>query len=151
MKYFQYQWFDDKHKRQCLSIANLQCSSADAASSAWDIFLYIDTASRYKSLGCRPVALTVRAPDSKSGGWGFESLLACHFAGIAHSLVSIVRELTPFPGHVILLNSSSVTRFGQSELHETSVQRQPSNCQYARASVHRSGRTRSSRPCSPPP
>ena len=25
----------------------------------------------------RPVALTVRAPDSKSGCWGFESLLAC--------------------------------------------------------------------------
>ena len=25
----------------------------------------------------RPVALTARAPDSKSGGWGFESLLAC--------------------------------------------------------------------------
>ena len=27
----------------------------------------------------RPVALIGRAPDSKSGGWGFESLLACHF------------------------------------------------------------------------
>ena len=26
---------------------------------------------------CRPVALTARAPDSKSGCWGFESLLAC--------------------------------------------------------------------------
>ena len=26
----------------------------------------------------RPVARTARAPDSKSGGWGFESLLACH-------------------------------------------------------------------------
>ena len=25
----------------------------------------------------RPVALTARASDSKSGGWGFESLLAC--------------------------------------------------------------------------
>ena len=25
----------------------------------------------------RPVARTVRAPDSKSGGWGFKSLLAC--------------------------------------------------------------------------
>ena len=25
----------------------------------------------------RPVALMARAPDSKSGGWGFESLLAC--------------------------------------------------------------------------
>jgi preprotein translocase SecE subunit len=25
----------------------------------------------------RPVALTARAPDSKSGWWGFESLLAC--------------------------------------------------------------------------
>ena len=31
----------------------------------------------YKICSCRPVALTVRAPDSKSGGWGFESLLAC--------------------------------------------------------------------------
>ena len=27
----------------------------------------------------RPVALMDRAPDSKSGCWGFESLLACHF------------------------------------------------------------------------
>ena len=27
----------------------------------------------------RPVALTARAPDSKSGCWGFESLLACHY------------------------------------------------------------------------
>ena len=27
----------------------------------------------------RPVARTARAPDSKSGGWGFESLLACQF------------------------------------------------------------------------
>ena len=27
---------------------------------------------------CRPVALTVRAPVSKTGCWGFESLLACH-------------------------------------------------------------------------
>ena len=26
----------------------------------------------------RRVALTARAPDSKSGGWGFESLHACH-------------------------------------------------------------------------
>ena len=31
----------------------------------------------YKVSSCRPVALTVRASDSKSGGWGFESLLAC--------------------------------------------------------------------------
>jgi hypothetical protein len=28
--------------------------------------------------GNRPVALTARASDSKSEGWGFESLLACH-------------------------------------------------------------------------
>jgi hypothetical protein len=27
----------------------------------------------------RPVARTARAPDSKSGGWGFKSLLACLF------------------------------------------------------------------------
>jgi hypothetical protein len=27
---------------------------------------------------CRPVALIGRASDSKSEGWGFESLLACH-------------------------------------------------------------------------
>jgi hypothetical protein len=26
----------------------------------------------------RGVALTARAPDSKSGGWGFESLHPCH-------------------------------------------------------------------------
>jgi preprotein translocase SecE subunit len=30
----------------------------------------------------RPVALTARAPDSKSGCWGFESLLACQAVGI---------------------------------------------------------------------
>jgi hypothetical protein len=30
----------------------------------------------------RPVARTVRAPDSKSGGWGFKSLLACFLGGI---------------------------------------------------------------------
>lgn len=28
--------------------------------------------------GYRPVALTARASDSKSEGWGFKSLLACH-------------------------------------------------------------------------
>ena len=31
----------------------------------------------------RPVALTARASDSKSEGWGFKSLLACHFDGKA--------------------------------------------------------------------
>src|SRR5262249_23844049 len=30
----------------------------------------------------RRVALTARAPDSKSGGWGFESLPACQFAAV---------------------------------------------------------------------
>ncbi len=30
----------------------------------------------------RPVALTGRASDSKSEGWGFESLLACHFENL---------------------------------------------------------------------
>jgi hypothetical protein len=30
------------------------------------------------NLRYRPVALTARASDSKSEGWGFESLLACH-------------------------------------------------------------------------
>src|SRR5215472_13238496 len=36
----------------------------------------------------RPVARTVRAPDSKSGGWGFKSLLACFLSGtvIRHKL-----------------------------------------------------------------
>ena len=29
----------------------------------------------------RPVALTARASDSKSEGWGFKSLLACHNNG----------------------------------------------------------------------
>ena len=32
------------------------------------------------SHGNRRVALTARAPDSKSGGWGFESLHACQIA-----------------------------------------------------------------------
>jgi hypothetical protein len=39
--------------------------------------LYIPRRNGYKGLACRPVALTVRASDSKSEGWGFESLLAC--------------------------------------------------------------------------
>ena len=30
----------------------------------------------------RPVALTARASDSKSEGWGFKSLLACHISGL---------------------------------------------------------------------
>ena len=34
--------------------------------------------SRRLRSGRRPVALTARAPVSKTGGWGFESLLACH-------------------------------------------------------------------------
>ena len=29
----------------------------------------------------RPVALTARASDSKSEGWGFKSLLACQYNG----------------------------------------------------------------------
>ena len=28
--------------------------------------------------GYRPVAQLARAPVSKTGGWGFKSLLACH-------------------------------------------------------------------------
>ena len=32
--------------------------------------------------GNRPVALMARAPDSKSGCWGFKSLLACHLPWI---------------------------------------------------------------------
>lgn len=31
----------------------------------------------------RPVALTARASDSKSEGWGFESLLACQINGLS--------------------------------------------------------------------
>ena len=33
--------------------------------------------------GYRPVAQLARAPVSKTGGWGFKSLLACHSAAIA--------------------------------------------------------------------
>lgn len=37
----------------------------------------------------RPVARTARAPDSKSGGWGFESLLACRQTfGVAIEMIS---------------------------------------------------------------
>ena len=47
--------------------------------------LYIEGRTGYRVCACRPVALTVRASDSKSEGWGFESLLACQenqgFAG----------------------------------------------------------------------
>ena len=43
-------------------------------------------ATRYKDPNRRPVALTVRAPDSKSGGWGFESLLACQgYQGVSRN------------------------------------------------------------------
>ncbi len=34
---------------------------------------------RLNSYFCRSVALIGRAPDSKSGCWGFDSLLTCHF------------------------------------------------------------------------
>src|SRR4029453_12838573 len=36
----------------------------------------------------RRVALTARAPDSKSGGWGFESLHACQIARIVRYGIS---------------------------------------------------------------
>src|ERR1700716_729036 len=42
----------------------------------------------------RGVALTARAPDSKSGGWGFESLPPCHFVRgrEAMGIVTRIRE-----------------------------------------------------------
>jgi hypothetical protein len=53
------------------------------------ISLYFIHPNRYIETLRRPVALTVRAPDSKSGSWGFESLLACHFAAGYPFMVSI--------------------------------------------------------------
>lgn len=40
---------------------------------------------QYTDAECRPVALTARASDSKSEGWGFKSLLACHVPLGVHS------------------------------------------------------------------
>jgi|APCry1669188910_1035180.scaffolds.fasta_scaffold17590_1 hypothetical protein len=49
----------------------------------------------------RPVALMDRAPDSKSGCWGFKSLLACHFVSTKFGL---------------LYWSDAKKRFGQTDL-----------------------------------
>ncbi len=45
----------------------------------FEVFIRFSVLSTYYSVlkGYRPVALTARASDSKSEGWGFESLLAC--------------------------------------------------------------------------
>ncbi len=45
-----------------------------------DFFIdyYRSFITHYALLYYRPVALTARASDSKSEGWGFKSLLACH-------------------------------------------------------------------------
>ena len=52
----------------------------------------------------RPVARIGRAADSKSAGWGFESLLACHFCGCSSmvepqpsKLITWVRFPSPAP------------------------------------------------------
>ncbi len=44
-----------------------------------DLWVWVDFELGFQSLGNsdRPVALMARASDSKSEGWGFESLLAC--------------------------------------------------------------------------
>ncbi len=56
----------------------------------------------YKVSSCRPVALTVRASDSKSGGWGFESLLACQgYQGVSWKAVCLFKV----PVHPKSLNS----------------------------------------------
>jgi hypothetical protein len=54
----------------------------------------------YKVCSCRPVALTVRASDSKSEGWGFESLLACQ----GNQWVSR-KAVCPFEVCVLSINS----------------------------------------------
>ena len=46
----------------------------------------------------RPVALTARAPDSKSGGWGFESLLACSIFGL--EVITMIAKAIQFLSEV---------------------------------------------------
>ena len=64
----------------CLFTCPKECSAGSPLPSAHcsPHFCFASkTQTSYKTASCRPVALTVRASDSKSGGWGFESLLAC--------------------------------------------------------------------------
>ena len=41
----------------------------------------------------RPVALMVRAPDSKSGCWGFESLLACYQGIMLEKAIQFLKDV----------------------------------------------------------
>src|SRR5256712_4865616 len=68
----------------------------------------------------RVVALTARAPDSKSGGWGFESLHPCHFVrgreamGIVTRIREFVQEVlaefrkVTWPSRQELINSTTI-------------------------------------------
>ncbi len=47
----------------------------------------------------RPVALTDRASDSKSEGWGFKSLLACHLISYELRVMSYEYELKLLTPH----------------------------------------------------
>ena len=41
----------------------------------------------------RPVALTVRAPVSKTGCWGFESLQACHCSRVIFETLDDINDV----------------------------------------------------------
>jgi preprotein translocase subunit SecE len=45
---------------------------------------------------CRPVALTARAPVSKTGCWGFESLLACHKSTYCDEVCTVLEKTRSF-------------------------------------------------------
>ena len=47
----------------------------------------------------RPVALTARAPVSKTGCWGFESLLACQFS-ILRGVLTVIAKAKEFLAEV---------------------------------------------------
>ena len=71
---------------------------------------------------CRPVARIGRASDSKSGCWGFESLLACHFffmssADIADFRVDVDFRLLP------LLNGVRWDGYFEKKTHPKSLKK----------------------------
>ena len=117
----------DHKLSQSQADVRLVCVQSPSGGYSWDsceaaslFSLYMAGRNGYKGLACRPVALTVRASDSKSEGWGFESLLACHFTDthlFPVQLMCTKREnpVEPFCGCRVLLSFSVIDqRWGSS-------------------------------------
>ncbi len=65
---------------------------------------------------CRPVARIGRAPDSKSGCWGFESLLACQFLSVP-LFDRQLHEIQRHPQGFLLPPTLSPGRSGAGQTH----------------------------------